>query len=48
MKLTKFRAVFHPAGSKLDMDWIHPLIALAGLGKIFRNFMDWIELDWVR
>ena len=38
-ELTKFRAVFHPAGSELDMDWIHPLIALGwpGLGEISGN-----------
>ena len=38
-ELIKFRAVFHPAGSELDMDWIHPLIALGwpGLGEISGN-----------
>jgi len=33
-ELTKFRAVFHPAGSDLDMDRIHPWIKLIGLGWI--------------
>jgi len=34
-ELTKFRAVvFHPAGSELDMDIIHPWIKLIGFGWI--------------